>query len=59
MVAITKRLERGPIKSRVSVFPDVFSTTNGTFKGKQSISEPRVRFRLASTGEFGNCMFVK
>ena len=53
MVAVAKRSERGSTKRRVSAFPDVFSTTNGRFKGTQSRSEPRVRFRLA-TGEIGN-----
>ena len=52
--------ESGPIKSRMGAFPDVFGMTNGRFKGTESRSEPRIRFRLA-TGEFGNywCMFVK
>ena len=50
MVPLTKRLESGPIKSRVGTFPDVFGMTNGRFKGTESRSEPRVRFRLA-TGE--------
>jgi len=47
MVAVTKRFESGPIKSRVGAFPDVFSMTNGRFKGTENRSEPRVRFRLA------------
>jgi len=44
----------------VGAFPDVFSSTNSRFKGTESRSEPRVRFRLA-TAEFGNywCMFIK
>ena len=61
MIAVAKRFERRPIKSRVGAFPDVFSSTNSRFKGTESRrSEPRVRFRLA-TVEFGNywCMFVK
>jgi len=60
VVAVAKRFEWGPIESRDDAFPDVFSTTNGRFKGMESRSEPRVRFRLA-IGEFGNnwCMFVK
>jgi len=45
--AITKRFENGPIKSRVGAFPDVFGMTNGIFKGRESRSEPTVRFRLA------------
>ena len=52
MIAVTKRLS-GPIKSRVGAFPDVFGMTNGRFKGTESRSEPRIRFRLA-TREFGN-----
>jgi len=41
----------------VGAFPDVFSSANSRFKGTESRSEPRIRFRLA-TGEFGNywCM---
>jgi len=57
---VTKKYESRPIKSRVSAFPDVFSTMNGRFKGTERRSELRVRFRLA-TGEYGYycCMFVK
>ena len=60
MVAVTKRFESRPIKSRVGGCPDVFSVTNGRFKGTESRSEPRVRFRLAA-GKSGYywCMFVK
>jgi len=60
VVAVAKRFERKPIESRVGAFPDVFSSTNSRFKGTESRTKPRVRFRLA-TGEFGNywCMFVK
>ena len=29
-------------------FPDVFAVTNSRFKGTESRSEPRVRFRLAA-----------
>jgi len=42
MVAVTKRFESRPIKSRVGAFPDVFGMTNGRFKGTESRSEPRV-----------------
>ena len=48
MVAVTKRFESGPIKSRVGAFLDVFGITNGRLKGTESKSEPRVRFRLAA-----------
>jgi len=61
VVAVAKRFEGRPsVKSRVGAFPDVFSSTNSRFKGTESRSAPRVRFRLA-TGEFGNywCMFIK
>ena len=60
MVAVAKRFEGRPVKSRVGAFPYVFSSTNIRFKGTESRSEPRVRFILA-TGEFGNywCMFIK
>ena len=59
MVAVTKRFESRPIKSRVGAFPDVFGMTNG-IKGTESRSEPRVRFRLAA-GKSGYywCTFVK
>jgi len=53
VVAVAKRFEGRPVKSRVGAFPDVFSSTNSRFKGTESRSEPRVRFRLA-TGELGN-----
>jgi len=43
-----KGFENGPIKSRVGAFPDVFSMTNSRFKGTESRSEPRIRFRLAA-----------
>ena len=58
MVAVAKRFEGRPVKSRVGAFPDVFSLTNSRFKGTESRSEPRVRF---ATEEFGNywCMFIK
>jgi len=51
VVAVAKRFERGPIKSRVGAFPDVFSVANFRLKSAESGSEPRVGFRLAS-GEF-------
>ena len=34
----------------MGAFPDVFSSANSRFKGTESRSEPRIRFRLA-TGE--------
>ena len=60
VVAVAKRFEGRPVKSRMGAFPDVYSPTNSRFKGTESRSEQRVRFRLA-TGEFGNywCMFIK
>ncbi len=60
MVAVAKGLKRGPIKSRVSMFPNIFSMTNGSPKGTESRCKPRVRFRLVA-GEFGDdwCMFIK
>jgi len=36
MVAVMKRFESGPIKSRVFAFSDVFGVTNGSFKGTES-----------------------
>ena len=58
MVAVAKRFEGRPVKSRVVHF-QMFSARR-TVEGTESRSEPRVRFRLA-TGEFGNywCMFIK
>ena len=60
VVAVTKRFESGPIKTRVGTFPDVFGMTNGRFKGTESRSKPMVRFRLEA-GKCGYywCMFVK
>jgi len=60
MVSVTKRFESGPIRSRVGAFPDVFVMTNDRFKGTESRSEPRIRFRLVA-GKSGCywCMFVK
>jgi len=43
-LAVTKKFERGPIKSTVSAFPNVFSVANFRLKNAES-SEPRVRFR--------------
>jgi len=57
VVAVMKRFERGPIKSRVRAFSDVFSMTNFRLKSAEGRSEPSVAFRLA-TGEFG-AYFVK
>jgi len=60
MVAVTKIFESGPIKSRVGAFPDVLGITNGRFKGTESRSEPRVRFRLvARKSDYYWCVFVK
>ena len=60
MVTVAKRFEGRPVKSRVGAFPDVYSSTNSRFKGTESRSGPRVKFRLA-TGEFGHywCVFIK
>jgi len=57
---VAKKFERGPIKSRVGAFPDVFGMTNGRIKVMESRSELRVRFRLA-TAESGYywCVFVQ
>ena len=60
MIAVTKRFESGPIKSRVGAFPDVFGVMNNRFKGTESRSEPRVRFRLAAgKSHYYWCVFVK
>ena len=61
MVAVTKRFESGPIKSRVGAFLDVFSMTNGRFKGTESRSELRVRFdlRLLNVVITGACLSSK
>jgi len=36
---VAKKFERGPIKSRVGAFPDVFGMTNGRIKVMESRSE--------------------
>jgi len=50
MVAVTKRFESGPIKSRVGVFPDDFGMMNGRFKGPESRIESRVRLAAGKSG---------
>ena len=60
MVLVAERLEGGPVSSRVSTFPDVFSMAKGGSKCTEGGRKPRVWWRLAP-GEFdddGN-MFVK
>ena len=57
---VAERLERGPVSSRVSTFPDVFSMAEGGSKCTQGGRKPRVLWRLAP-GEFGDdgSVFVK
>jgi len=44
MLLVTKRFQRKPVTSRVSVFPAVFSMTNNLSEGAESRSEPGIRF---------------
>jgi len=55
VVAVRERFERGLIKRRVVAFPDVFSMTNSRFKGTESKSGPRYRFRLVT----GACLSIR
>jgi len=56
VVFVAERLEGGPVSSRASTFPDVFSMA----KGGSKCTEPWVSWRLAS-GEFcdDGSVFVK
>jgi len=60
VVLITQRLKRGPVDSRVGMFPEVFGMADGRSEGTESRSKPGVGWRLTS-GEFGNdrCMFIE
>jgi len=49
VVAVAKRFERRPVKSRVGAFADVFSSTNSRFKGTESRSDLRLE-NLVITG---------
>ena len=42
MVLVAERLERGPVSSRVSGFPDIFSMAEGGSKGREGGRKPRV-----------------
>jgi len=44
---VAERLEEGPVSSRLSTFPDVFSVTNGGPKGTEGGRKPWVSWRLA------------
>jgi len=40
VVLVAERLERGPVSSRVSTFPDVFSVAKGGPKCAEGSSKP-------------------
>jgi len=42
MVLVAERLERGPVSSSVSAFPDVFSMAEGGSKCTKGGRKPRV-----------------
>ena len=42
MVLVAERLQGGPVSSRVSTFPDVFSMAEGGSKCTESGRKPRV-----------------
>ena len=42
MVLVAEKLERGPVSSRVSAFPYVFSMAEGGSKCTEGSSKPRV-----------------
>jgi len=42
VVLVAERLERGPVSSRVSAFPDVFSMAEGESKCTKGGRKPRV-----------------
>jgi len=42
VVLVAERLERGPVSSRVSAFPDVFSMAEGGSKCTEGGRKPRV-----------------
>ena len=42
MVLVSERLERGPVSSGVSAFPEIFSMAERGAKGKEGGSEPMV-----------------
>ena len=48
---VAERLKRGPVSSRVSAFPDVFSMAEAGSKCTEGGRKPRVSWRLAP-GEF-------
>ena len=53
MVAVVERCERLPGKSRISSFPDNFSTTKSSLESMKSRGEPGIGFSSAF-GEFCN-----
>ena len=60
MVLITQRLKRGPVDSRVGMFPEVFGMADGRSESTEGRSKPSFGWRPTS-GEFGDgkCMFIK
>jgi len=59
VVLVAERLEGGPARSRVSMFPDVFSMAEGGSKWTKGGRKPWILWRLVP-GEFGDdgSMFV-
>jgi len=53
VVFIVERCEGRPVKSRMGVFPEVFSMTDSGSKSTESRSKPWVGWRL-TFGEFCN-----
>ena len=62
MVLITQRRKRGPVDSRVGLFPEVIGMADGRCESKEGRSRPKegVGWRLTSD-EFGDdrCMFIE
>ena len=61
---LLRRLKRGPVDSRVGMFPEVFGMANGNFRSTSESTEgrskPGVGWRLTSC-EFGDdrCVFIE
>ena len=47
MVLITQRLKRGPVDSRVGMFPEVFGMADGRSESTEGRSKQGVGWRLA------------
>jgi len=59
MALITQRLKRGPVDSRVGMFPKVFGMDDCRPESTEGRSKPGVGWRLTS-GEFDDrCVFIE